>query len=273
MVKNILKKVKTVLLSRPMKLYREEIKLVNDPFYFQGSNGQAVLFIHGWTGVPYELRRLGKFLNKKGYTVYAPLLKGHGTFPEDLDNVRWEDWMGDIKQALERIRPDHQKIYIAGTSIGANLAMLWAKQKKDVSGLVLMATPYAIRQEKLVIFLTKFLYLFKRYFRKFYLPSFGSANTVTRRTSYQIYSLKNLLEVFKFLDIFRKNIHEINTPCFLIQSKHDCVINKKSLEKIYAAIGSKIKRKKYIEKAYHTFISDIENDHVFEDIANFLDEN
>jgi esterase/lipase len=45
------------------------------------------------------------------------------------------------------------------------------------------------------------------------------------------------------------------------------------LEKIYSSIGSKVKKKEYISKAYHTFISDIKNEYIFEDILNFLNEN
>jgi esterase/lipase len=45
------------------------------------------------------------------------------------------------------------------------------------------------------------------------------------------------------------------------------------MEIIYSSISSKKKKKQYIEKAYHTFISDIKNEHVFKDIFDFLEEN
>ena len=35
----------------------------------------------------------------------------------------------------------------------------------------------------------------------------------------------------------------------------------------------KIKKKEYVPRAYHTFISDIKNEHVFQDILEFIEEN
>ena len=59
----------------------------------------------------------------------------------------------------------------------------------------------------------------------------------------------------------------------MMQSSVDHIVAKKSLERIYAKIGSKVKRKKYLEDAYHTFISDIKNESIFEEILDFLDKN
>jgi len=58
-----------------------------------------------------------------------------------------------------------------------------------------------------------------------------------------------------------------------MQSTSDHVVSKNSLEKIYQSIGSAAKEKKYIKRAYHTFISDIKNENVFEDILNFINRN
>ena len=99
MVNELLKKAKSILFADPNLLYKEERHLVNQSFYFEGTNGKAVLLVHGWTSTPYELRRLGKYLNENGYTVYAPQLKGHGTIPKDLEQVRWTDWLEDLEKS------------------------------------------------------------------------------------------------------------------------------------------------------------------------------
>jgi len=59
MVKELLKSVKGILFADPDLLYKEERHLANQPFYFEGTNGKAVLLVHGWTSTPYEVRRLG----------------------------------------------------------------------------------------------------------------------------------------------------------------------------------------------------------------------
>jgi esterase/lipase len=137
-----------------------------------------------------------------------------------------------------------------------------------------MATPYKMRYESLGSFSVKLLLrMKKKYRKKFYPPTFGLSTTITRIISYQTYPVASVLEAFELVKEARKNIFKIMQPCLVMQSTHDHIVGKGSLEGIYSGIGSKIKRKKYIQKAYHTFISDIKNEHVFEDILNFLNEN
>lgn len=271
MVKKFIKSVKSVLFADPELLFKDECGLVNQPFLFEGGNGKAVLLIHGWTSTPYEVRRLGKYLNENGYTVCAPMLSGHGTVPQDLENVKWEDWDGDVKRAYEGLKKNHKKVYIGGTSIGASLAIRFAEDNPDVSGLILMATPYRLKTEWWVVFFARFLRLFKKYNRKFYPPTFGVSTTITRLISYQTYPIDSALETFELIRKSRGNLESVKQPCFIIQSSHDHIVTKNSLEIIYGKINSPIKKKKYIRRAYHTFISDIKNEHIFKDILNFID--
>ena len=272
-VKKILKTFKSVLLADPSLLYKEERHLVNQPFYFKGTNGKAVLLIHGWTSTPYEVRRLGKYLNENGYTVYAPQLKGHGTVPKDLEKVRWTDWVADLEKAYAFLLQKENKIYLAGTSIGANLAAILAAQKKDIAGIILMAMPYRIKLEVSALLLAKFLKIFKSYNKKRYPPTFGVSTTITRLISYQTYPIQSALEVQDLIEKSREALPKLSQPCFVIQSAQDHVVQKDSLEIIYQKIGSKIKKKEYVQRAYHTFVSDMKNAHIFNNMLQFLDEN
>ena len=113
----------------------------------------------------------------------------------------------------------------------------------------------------------------KKYHRKFYPPTFGAATTITRVISYQTYPISSALETFELVKESRKIFPLVKQPSLLMQSTHDHVVSRGSLEEIYKNIGSAKKKKKYVRQAYHTFISDIKNEHVFEDILNFLNEN
>jgi len=269
----IISQSSSTILEDPRVLYEKEKEFLNQPFYFEGTNSKGILLIHGWTTTPYELRRLGKYLNENGYTVCAPLLRGHGTVPKDLENVKWEDWLEDIENAYRKLKENCNKVYIGGTSIGSCLAIMLAKKYPEISGIILMAMPYKIRFEKILIAYAKIWIKIKKYNRKYYPPTFGGMNTITRLISYQTYSLASALETFKLVQEARKNISLLDQPVFLIQSLNDHIVTKNSLEKIYDLLGSKIKRKKYIKRAYHTFISDIKNESVFEEILSFLNEN
>lgn len=273
MVKEILKSVKSILFADPNLLYEEERHLANQPFYFKGTNEKAVLLIHGWTSTPYEVRRLGRYLNESGYTVSAPMLRGHGTIPKDLENIVWTDWLEDIEKEYQNLKKEHLKVFLGGTSIGSDLAAQLAVKQPDVSGLVLMATPYKLKLEGLAVSAAKFLSKFKNYSKKIYPPTFGAATTITRLISYQTYPIKSALETFDLIKATREIFPRVTQPCFVIQSASDHILDKKSLENIYQKISSAKKKKKYIKRAYHTFISDIKNEQVFEDILNFLEEN
>ena len=278
------KKATGILFADPNFLYIEQRHLINKPFFFAGSLDlpaeqaghikKGILLVHGWTSTPYEVRRLGEYLNAAGYTALGIQLTGHGTVPKDLEGVNLAQWNRDILTGYEKLQLTCDKVYIGGTSIGANLAMIFAKERPDVAGLILMAAPYKMRLEKAGIFATKIMLHFgNKYRKKFYPPTFGVSTTITRTISYQTYPVSSVLEAFEAVKEARKDLFKITQPCFVLQSTHDHIVARDSMEKIYMGVGSAIKKKKYIEKAYHTFISDIKNEHVFRDILEFLDEN
>ena len=70
-----------------------------EPFFLPGGPHGALL-IHGFTGVPAELLEMGQFLQKRGFTVLAVRLAGHGTKVEDLVHMTWEDWMDSVRDGF-----------------------------------------------------------------------------------------------------------------------------------------------------------------------------
>lgn len=272
-VGKVMQSVRRVLFSDPSLLYKEELPLTNKPFYFSGSNGKAVLLLHGWTSTSYEVRRLGKYLHQNGFTVSAPMLRGHGTVPKDLEDVNWKDWLSDVQAEYEKLRSKHSQVFVGGTSVGALLAVSLAKKNSDVSGLVLMAMPYKMKLEWAAVFVAKVMSRIKRYNRKFYPPTFGVSTTITRLISYQSYPIKSALSVFELVKEVRTILPAVSQPSFLIQSKSDHIMAAKSLDFAYAKIGSKVKRKLYLKRAYHTFISDTKNEKIFAEILDFINQN
>ena len=271
MVRKLLKRTRNILRASPNALYDREKHLANKSFYFKGTNRKAVLLLHGWSATPYEVRRLGKYLNEAGYTVYGPMLSGHGTSPKDLENVKYEDWIKDTNNFINKLKDGYEKVYVGGTSMGATLALYAAKERKDIAGLVLMATPYKVRYEKIGTVTLKFLRIFKKYRKKFYPPTFGSRSTITRLISYQEYPISSVLELAELIKKTREDLSKITQPCFIMQSNTDHIVTRSSMNNIYKEIGSQKKKKKCIRKAYHTFISDTKNDHIFRDILNFIE--
>ena len=73
------------------------------PFEMEkGDHG--VLLIHGFTGSPSHMRLLGEALAERGYSVRGIRLPGHGTKPEDMKNVSWQDWLLSARMAAKEMR-------------------------------------------------------------------------------------------------------------------------------------------------------------------------
>src|SRR5690349_6709096 len=102
--------------SLALKTTPEERKDLS--FFLEGWNGKGILLIHGLTGVPAEMKWVGRALHKKGYTVYAPLLAGHGVDAATLIETRWQDWLESVLDACVYLRTQVDRMCSAGICVG-----------------------------------------------------------------------------------------------------------------------------------------------------------
>ena len=97
------------------------------PFEWErGDHG--VLLIHGFTGSPAHMRPLGERLRDAGYSVRGVCLPGHGTDPEEMRRVRWQDWLLCCREANAEMRKKYRWVTAAGLSMGGVLALLLAEE-------------------------------------------------------------------------------------------------------------------------------------------------
>ena len=94
------------------------------PFRHDGSNGEAAILVHGFTGVPAHFRPMGRVLADAGYTVVAPLLAGHGTSIEDMARTGREDWIGSVRDAHESLASRHDRVHFVGLSMGGLISII-----------------------------------------------------------------------------------------------------------------------------------------------------
>jgi len=111
-----------------------------DPAPFKLEGGAAgILLLHGFTGSPAEMRLLGNYLNERGLTVHAPLLPGHGTEVEDLNQVSWQDWTVAADSALVDLQARCQHVFVAGLSMGGLLTLYLASRHPELTGIITYA--------------------------------------------------------------------------------------------------------------------------------------
>ena len=81
-----------------------QIKLP-EPFFFEEGN-RAVLLLHGFTGNSSDVRQLGRYLQRKGYTSYAPQYEGHAAPPEEILSSSPFVWFKDALDGYDYIKTE-----------------------------------------------------------------------------------------------------------------------------------------------------------------------
>ena len=100
-------------------------------FYLPGDNGKGVMLIHGLTGIPAEMKLVARDLNRAGFSVYAPLLAGHGLDMQTLIRTRWQDWLESVEHAAADFATRFDEVYTAGICVGGKLGMMAAHRMPD----------------------------------------------------------------------------------------------------------------------------------------------
>lgn len=117
------------------------MKLVAPKSFTLEGGSKAVLLLHGFTGSTKDVKRLGKYLQDRGYTVHAPMYKGHGGSPEELLETGPEDWWNDVVAGYNHLKDQgYEDIAVVGISLGAVFS-LRVGEEFPVKGVVSMCAP------------------------------------------------------------------------------------------------------------------------------------
>ncbi|HEY1325428.1 MAG TPA: acyl-CoA-binding protein [Casimicrobiaceae bacterium] len=106
---------------------------------------QAVFLIHGLGGTQYDMGSMHKRLKLAGFDTHSLTLPGHGTTPEDLVDVKAEDWLTACRRMYADLAGRYQTLHLMGMCMGALLATEVAKQERHDKGrLIALAPPVFI---------------------------------------------------------------------------------------------------------------------------------
>ncbi|HEU4709907.1 MAG TPA: alpha/beta fold hydrolase, partial [Methylophilaceae bacterium] len=111
--------------------------------FYDRQGEHAVLLIHGLTGTPTEMKPVAKRLAKQGFSVMCPAMAGHCRTAKDLRDSTWQDWYASIEQAFEALKNEHDRVFVAGLSVGALLAIKLAAEKGErVDGIGVLSSTF-----------------------------------------------------------------------------------------------------------------------------------
>lgn len=230
------------------------------PFRLEGTNGEAVVLSHGFTGIPAHFRLLAEFLNERGFTVNAPLLAGHGTNPGDMATTTAGDWITSVTRAARAVS-DHRRVHLAGLSMGGLLSIVVAK---DVGAATVSTinSPILVRNTRL--YLSPVIHrMVPEVTWPEEPPPALDPEAAKYWLTYDSYRTVSAAELFRVIRLAYPAARRLRRPSLVIQSKTDESVDPRSATLLHKALGRPCELV-WLEHSIHNALLDSER-HVIHD--------
>jgi carboxylesterase len=244
-----------------------------EPFFFPGDPSKsACLLIHGFTGAPKEMRSMGEYLNRHGYTCFGVRLAGHATHPEDMIRSRYTDWIASVESGYHMLRGITENIFLAGLSMGGVLALLTSASLK-VKGVVAMSTPSRLPSDY-PIWLLRIVSKFMKYSPKRKGdPGSGwfDKTAYQEQVSYPQNPVRSVVELKELILKMNAALPKVTVPVLLMHSEDDTYVLPENMERIYSGlVNARDKTKLYITGSGHVVTRDAAREQVFQSALEFI---
>lgn len=234
----------------------------------KGANKKVgVLLIHGYTGSPASMRPWAEYLNQLGYTVNVPLLPGHGTRPEDLNLVQWQEWPAKVENELNSLLQRCEKVFICGLSMGGGTTLNVAtRYSNQLAGIILVNPMIHVKlvPHQLAWVISRFQKM---------RDSVGDDIKRPGVTEYGYDSLPavGVYQLLKMLSYTRKRLHDVTVPLQLFHSVDDHTLPVTNTEIIMKEVGSRQKNRIELVNSYHVATLDYDQEIIFENSRLFIE--
>lgn len=237
------------------------------PFFLAGGP-VGVLLIHGFTGAPPEMRRLGDYLHGEGLTVSAPLLPGHGTTVADCNSVRWQQWAAHVEGALADLRARCATVFVGGLSMGGVLTLQLAAQHSDLAGALLYAPAIQVSDG----WGRWVAPLLKHMVRTFPKGKDDWADPDARALgwSYDQYPVAGAHQLFKLIAHVRHALPRVTVPLLIVTSKGDRTVPPAAADLIARHVATEDITRLVLERSGHVVTLDAEWQLVAEKTGAFI---
>lgn len=234
----------------------------------------ACLLIHGFTGTPKEMRWMGEYLHRQGYTCLGIRLAGHATQPEDMIRSRWTDWTASVEDGYNLLCSLTDDIFLVGLSMGGILSLLMsARLAPRVKGVIAMSTPSRLPSDY-PTWLLEFLSRFIKFSPKTNGPPgsgwFDKA-AYKEQIAYGKNPVRSVAELKKLIFAMRAALPDVHVPVLLMHSRDEKYILPHNLEYIYERlVNTSDKTKLYLTGSGHVLPRDASREQVFKAAVEFI---
>lgn len=230
-------------------------------FTYKGGK-TGFLLLHGFTATTTEVRPLAESLHSAGHTVSAPLLPGHGTHPDDLNKVRWQDWLQTTESEYQKLSEQCEEVWVAGESMGGLLSLLLASKHPAIKGVLLYAPALSVNKLQAAYVLQ---YVMK------YLTKKPSKDDLLWK-GYNVYPLKGAVELLKLQKQTRKVLGKVTQPTLAFFSEKDATVKLAASDLLKEKIGSKAFELVILKESPHVILLANEQEKVLEHTLRYLSE-
>ncbi|HEY0617724.1 MAG TPA: alpha/beta fold hydrolase [Kribbella sp.] len=246
----------------PVQAHAEEFRSPGS-----GENAATgILLSHGFTGSPRSMRPFGEHLAAEGHGVAVPRLPGHGTDWREMNTTRWQDWYAVLDNELERLRKEHDRVFVAGLSMGGCLVLRLAEQHgADISGVIVVNPSVRTDDKRLAL-----LPMLQRL-----VPSFpGISNDIKKpgvdEGAYDRMPLRALYSLSQLWRVTREDLAKVTQPLLLFRSTVDHVVEPSSGRAVLASVSSRDVTETLLENSYHVATLDNDAPRIFADSTAFI---
>lgn len=263
---------------------------------------RGALIVHGLTATPATMAPTIEAMEEAGYVVSAPLLPGHGTTVEDLEQKTWQDWAKAVNEAYVTLATRCESIYYIGLSLGALLGLhlavtvtpasepgskatlnLDAGSKSGMTkcrlrAIALMGTPLHlspfVRRIVPVVRYTPVRWIYTAS-PKDWKTSVADPDglTVYQESSYDRIPTKAVYQIYDLEREVGSRLNLIHTPTLLIHSHQDEVAPPDNVTELCAKIQGPSPEVLWVDKSYHVISLDYDRDTINQTILQFCEEN
>lgn len=248
---------------------RLDQKAESQPIFREGKP-PTVLCVHGFTGVPREVRLAADAASALGLATLAPLLPGHGTCPADLAPCRFPDWVDGVRAHLLKAA-QQGRVIVVGLSLGSLIATQLALELPGhICGLVLMSNAFWLRQPHPDFSLAAAA---RVGLRDFFIPKAApDILDPAARASHVCYMQQPLHASVSLREAgvrLREELFKVHCPTLLLHGADDQVAPVSNAWKAAALLGTEDRRVIVYPRSHHILTRDLEREQVAKDLTEF----
>jgi esterase/lipase len=249
-------------------------KKIGRPVLLKGrSRNVGIVLSHGYMSAPAEVRALGDYLAGKGYWVYLPRLRGHGTAPEDLARCPFREWIYSMEDGYILMRNLCRHVVMGGFSTGAALALELSSRLKNIIGVFAISTP--LRLQYLASKFAPVVDTWNKLMGKVQLNDARMDYVENQPENPHINYLRNPIsgvrELERLMSYLEPKLSDITIPALVVQSQEDPVVNPRGSERIFNLLGSTDKQYALFNFNRHGIVLGEGAQRVHRTIGDFMD--